>query len=369
MDFVVVVIIKEDMSTILSKIIQWWYAPDERKNVKTDIQRSLSEIITSRGFKAETHEVTTEDGYILTLFRAVNPRNEHRPSGGKPILLMHGFGGNAAQFIVTSDDGYLKECEEENFSDTDNSLCFFLGKRGYDVWMGNMRGSRYSLKHKRGWKLTPDSEGFWNFSLDEIVKYDLPACIDYILNTTGSPTLGYVGVSLGTTIMFGLLSSQPEYNDLIHPFVALAPCYRLYNMKSPFKYPLKYLAKLWYKYPRIKPEFSLKQELALHKRTVEYPVTNVISKHFFWWVMGLLGGYNYEQFDLNRLPVYAAHQASIWWPWKQLIHSSQYVCRNIPFSKFDYGPEKNIQLYGTVSEILSSQPLWLIKIITKIELI
>lgn len=60
-----------------------------------------------------------------------------------------------------------------------------------------------------------------------------------------SEQLGYVGISLGTTIMFGLLASKPAFNDIIRPFIALAPCYRLYNMKSPYKYVSRLLNMIW----------------------------------------------------------------------------------------------------------------------------
>ena len=355
------------MSSILSNIIQWWYSP--RKKEKSDVERTIPEIIESRGFNCQIHEVTTTDGYILTMFRIVNPySNQNIPnSNGSipnsnqniansdseksnirsnyPILCMHGMGGNASQFIVTSDDGYLKNSMDENMSDTDNNLSFFLSKRGYDVWVGNMRGSRYGLKHINP-KYSLESEEFWNFTMDDVVKYDLTAFIEHIRTVTSYENVGYVGVSLGTTVMFGLLSSAPKYNEIVQPFISLSPCYRLYNMRSPLRGPLSLLSNIWYKYPRYAPEFSIESELNLQKKMIEYPVKNVISTHIFWTMMGLLGGYNHEQFDFDRVCVYAAHGASMWWPWKMLIHSSQYVVRNIPFSMFDYGKETNMKLYG-----------------------
>lgn len=36
---------------------------------------------------------------------------------------------------------------------------------------------------------------FWKFSMDEMIKYDLPAEIDYILAQTNHSTLTYIGHS------------------------------------------------------------------------------------------------------------------------------------------------------------------------------
>lgn len=343
---------------MMSSLTNWW-SPPAKTFKKTDVERSIPEVIESRGFKCQQFEVTTDDGYILTLFRIINPKYEHllydkhmninihmndkHDKHMKPILLMHGFGGNASQFLTTSDDGYLKDSIDADISDQDNNLGFYLSKRRYDVWMGHMRGGRYSLKHV---KYDIESDDFWNFSIDQLIKYDLKNSIDYILNVTNQDMIGYVGVSLGTTLMFGLLSEYHEYNHKISPFISLAPCWRLSNMRSPLKYPLKWLSNYWNKYPRLKPEFSLKTELNFHEYLRKYPVKNMFQSYFAYVFMGLLGGYNPQQFDFSRLCVYAAHSASLWWPWKQLIHSSQYICRNIPLSKFDFGKDQNMNIYG-----------------------
>ena len=70
------------------------------------------------------------------------------------------------------------------------------------MWLGNSRGNRYSSRH-----LSPTPLNFWDFSFDEMAKYDLPAAFEYIVRVTGQK-VHYVGHSQGTLIMFIALSMQ-----------------------------------------------------------------------------------------------------------------------------------------------------------------
>ncbi len=71
----------------------------------------------------------------------------------------------------------------------DSSDCFIMNyanvapafkyvRAGYDVWLGNNRGTKYSLGHKT---LTTKDKAYWQFSWTELGKYDLPAMIEYTL--------------------------------------------------------------------------------------------------------------------------------------------------------------------------------------------
>jgi hypothetical protein len=58
------------------------------------------------------------------------------------------------------------------------SPAFILAQAGYDVWLGNSRGTKFSRKHLT---LDPDQDKeYWEFSYAENGKYDLPAMIDYV---------------------------------------------------------------------------------------------------------------------------------------------------------------------------------------------
>ncbi len=102
-------------------------------------------------------------------------------------------------------------------------VAYVLADAGYDVWMGNARGNKYSRRHT---SLSPDglfNSKFWNFDWHEMGIYDMPASIDYVLETTGVETLFYIGHSMGTTLFWVLNAERPEYNVKFRAVFALAP--------------------------------------------------------------------------------------------------------------------------------------------------
>lgn len=78
-----------------------------------------------------------------------------------------------------------------------------MADRGYDIWMLNTRGNRYSRNHTT---LDPDVDNeFWNFSFHE-EREDQIASIDYILSNTGQSQLSLIAFSLSTNTLFAALS-------------------------------------------------------------------------------------------------------------------------------------------------------------------
>lgn len=131
----------------------------------SDAKRSFEQICQENGFEFELHAVTTEDGYILNVFRIPGLVDEAHSNVSKPpVLFQHGILDSAYCWIV-------------NYADV--APAFVAARAGYDVWLGNSRGNTYSRAHV---EYDPDKneKKFWNFSWFDMGKYDLPAVIDMI---------------------------------------------------------------------------------------------------------------------------------------------------------------------------------------------
>lgn len=174
--------------------------------------------------------MTTSDGYILRLDRIRSKSDESKP----PIFLMHGLFESSTQWIILGANlslGNIFVLLPTIFNFQFNHLisAYLLNEAGYDVWLGNARGTAPSRSHKY---LNPSKKEFWSFSWHEIGLYDVSASIDYILSATHQKKLHYVGFSQGTTSFLVLTSMRPEYNDKIIEANLLSPVAYLGNTKN-----------------------------------------------------------------------------------------------------------------------------------------
>lgn len=97
--------------------------------------------------------------------------------------------------------------------------------------MPNVRGNTYSKNHTT---LDPEEDPeFWNFSWHEMGIYDLPNCIDYILEETNETSVYYVAHTQGATALYVMLSELPQYNEKITVYAHLSPIAYIGNLKSP----------------------------------------------------------------------------------------------------------------------------------------
>jgi lysosomal acid lipase/cholesteryl ester hydrolase len=94
---------------------------------------------------------------------------------------------------------------------------------GFDVWLGNNRGNKYS---KKSLHHGPNSIKFWDYSIDDFAWHDIPDTIQYILDATRAGSISYIGFSQGTAQAFAALSIHPQLNEKVKVFIALAPAMR-----------------------------------------------------------------------------------------------------------------------------------------------
>ncbi|CAI5717751.1 unnamed protein product [Peronospora destructor] len=197
---------------MLLVIVHFLIQVTEATKVKLDpdVGKSTVELIEARGYVAETHNVTTVDGYILTLHRLPISYKECR-AGKKPVqdkpvvLIQHGI----------LDTSFSWVCNFRN-----QSLAFVLADAGYDVWLGNNRGNTYSSNHVN---YTTDDDAFWDFTWEDMGKFDLPAMIKYVRKTSGRKTISYVGFSEGAIQAFVTFSEDQSLAKLVSYFAAMGP--------------------------------------------------------------------------------------------------------------------------------------------------
>jgi len=292
---------------------------------------SVPEIIRYWGYPAEIHEAKTDDGYYLTLHRipyGKNNRDNSRDNNAfkkpkKPVIfLQHGLLCSSSNWVINTPT---------------QSLGFMLADAGFDVWLGNIRGNTYSKGHQ---SYKPDSKEFWDFSFDEMAKYDLPAMIDYALEHSGQKQLYYVGHSQGTMMIFAGLGENKDLQDKIKLAFALAPVARVKHIYSPIKY-------LSYFDGAIKMATQVLgiREFLPSAKAVKYIADKgcPLYEKLCDGVLFLISGYDKADLNKTRTPVYLTHTPA-GTSMKNVLHFAQLV-QGGHFQKYDYGYFGNTYMY------------------------
>ncbi|KAF7967397.1 hypothetical protein HWV62_34453 [Athelia sp. TMB] len=181
----------------------------------------FQELCAIHGYVHEEHVVMTKDGYLLGLHRLPAKKGQRKSnpgtSTGKPVVyLHHGLLMNSEVWVC--------------LTDAERAIPFVLVEAGFDVWLGNNRGNKYSKKSIHS---SPNRSKFWDFSIDEFAWYDIPDSIQYILDATEAPSLSYIGFSQGTAQAFAALSIHPQLNQKVNVFIALAPAMSPAGLAAP----------------------------------------------------------------------------------------------------------------------------------------
>lgn len=313
------------------------------------------QLLELRGFSGEEYYVKTGDGHSIQVVRVVNPSIQSSTLK-RPVVFNHGLFESATIWLINSRNmrplPNIHQCSRGVSNDTSlpytESLSgpMMLANHGYDVWLMSMRGTDYSMAHDR--KHAEDPE-FWNYCLDNFGLEDVPAVINFIRKETGAPKVGYVGHSQATFSVFALLSTEPDYADVIEPIFAIAPVAYMHHTTSlgrklflgtlattkndqhgPFPSDAKTIRSLAYK------TCDSGRKKRNSKRALCEFIQEMISGRGEKWLAGYYA----------HLPFYTSL--------KVLRHFGQLI-KFKRFGMYDYGPQENLQVYG--SRVSPSYPI------------
>ncbi|XP_076931880.1 triacylglycerol lipase 1-like [Bidens hawaiensis] len=291
------------------------------------------------GYTCVEHTAQTDDGFLLGLQRVspgiVNSGVEKLP----PVLLLHG--------LFMGGDCWFMDLPNQ-------SLGFILADGGFDVWVGNVRGTKWSHGHTT---LSDGDKEFWDWSWEEMALYDLEAMLTYITSKTNSKVF-VVGHSQGT-IMSLAAFTQPDIVNMVEAAALLSPISYLDHITSKFVLNLVNM--------HLDEALSL---LGIHQLNLKSDIlTNIVEMACDGGRVDcsdMLASITGENCCFNSSRVdfyleYEPHPSSL----KNLKHLFQMI-RKGTFAKYDYGTLKNLLQYGQLkppafdlSQIPESLPVWM----------
>ena len=284
----------------------------------------IRETVERYGYLFEEYQLTTKDGYINTIYRIPGKKGA-TPFLKKPVMMVHGILDTPHIFL------HLNE----------SSLPFLLVNEGRDVWLPNTRGNYISHGHvEYDYKETKGK--YWDYTMDDLLDYDIPETIEFIKEKTGYSKIDYIGHSQGATLMLLSFVRDPSYiRSSIDKFVGLATVSSLNKTKNPL---FKILAKFQ---EFLRDVIPLKRVLFLndwiHERMVDFarnhPETmNAIME----FGAGLQRSYlsNHGDFPEWFYVYPGGGSKNNLLQWLQSYNQKQW-------KKFDYGKEINLMKYGS----------------------
>ncbi|KAL9231714.1 hypothetical protein vseg_006905 [Gypsophila vaccaria] len=296
------------------------------------------QLITPSGYHCSEHTVETKDGYLLALQRVSARDSDALKLRRRPVLLQHG--------LFMAGDAWFLNPEEQ-------SLGFLLADRGFDVWVANVRGTRWSYGHV---SLLERSKAFWDWSWEELALYDLPAMIEYIYQLTNSKVL-LVGHSQGTIMSLAALT-QPDTVKMIEAAALLCPISYLEHVNAPFVLRMvnmhldKMILAMGFHQLNFRSDMGIQllDSLCDGHLDCDDMLASITGKNCC--------------FNTSRVEYYLEyepHPSSV----KNLNHLFQMI-RKGTFAKYDYGLLKNMRVYGSVKPptfdlnlVPESLPLWM----------
>ncbi|GAV62311.1 Abhydro_lipase domain-containing protein, partial [Cephalotus follicularis] len=295
-------------------------------------------LIQPFGYPCSEHSIQTKDGYVLALQRVSSRNGDLRVQSGPPVLLQHGL-------FMAGDAWFLNSPEQ--------SLGFILADRGFDVWVANVRGTRWSHGHV---SLSVKDREFWDWSWQDLAMHDLAEMIKYVNSMTNSKIF-VVGHSQGTIMTFAALT-QPYIAKMVEAAALLTPISFLEHVSAPLV-----LRMVSMHLDQIVVSMGIHQ-LNFRSDVLVNLVDDMCDGHVD--CSDLLTSFTGKNccFNGSRVELYLEyepHPSSS----KNLCHLFQMI-RKGTFSQYDYGMLKNLKLYGQpkppafdLNSIPKLLPLWM----------
>lgn len=283
-------------------------------------------------------QVQTRDGFRLGLHRVSSYNGMLRVTRGPPILLLHGL-------FMGGDSWFLDSANQ--------SLGYILANSGFDVWVGSVRGTRWSDGHV---SLSVRDKEFWDWSWEDLASYDLATMLHHV-NTITNSKVFFVGHSQGTIISLAAFT-EPEIVDMVAGAALLCPISYLSHVSAPLV-----LAMVGVHLDEVVRALGFHQ-LNFWSDVGAQFLDSLCDGHVD--CSDILSGITGPNCCMNMSRVdfyfdYEPHSSSV----KNLNHLFQMI-RKGTFSKFDYGKLKNLKKYGhfkppafDLSHIPKSLPLWI----------
>ena len=98
------------------------------------------------------------------------------------------------------------------------SPAFYWANSGYDVWLANTRGNKYSLDHTT---LTYDDPEYWQFSIVHMPR-DHRANVQYIIDETGLDQISVIGFSaIGGAYLIAFNDDNDWWRERVNLFIGI----------------------------------------------------------------------------------------------------------------------------------------------------
>lgn len=294
-------------------------------------------LLLPSGYPCTEHTIQTKDGFLLAIQHIPYGRRASTGKSGPPVFLQHGL-------FQGGDTWFMNSAEE--------SLGFILADQGFDVWVGNVRGTRWSHGHTT---LSIHQQAFWDWSWQELAQYDLVEMITYVYTETNSKVL-FVGHSQGTIMALAAFTT-PAIVDMIEAAALLCPISYLDHASAPLVLRAvsmhldQMLLTLGLHQLNFRSEMGV--QLLDYLCDGHMDCSNILSS-----ITGVNCCFNASRVEYYL--EYEPHPSST----KNLNHLFQMI-RKGTFAKYDYGWLSNLKRYGRLrppsydlDDIPESLPLW-----------